>query len=116
MADVLRHLTTDNIDRVLDKWSARSVLDVRNVEPYIMDTPYATRFRLTLKSQTEYIVADAYKGDIHPAHASARKSLVRHLYGPQLELGYKALDAVYGGASREDVSKILGELLESMTE
>lgn len=109
---VLDQLTKRTLDRAPDRWVPQSAL-VRDKIEYD-DLEYLTRFRLTLTSGAEYVIYDRYVGDLHPAHEHAERMLAHHLYGQQVEIAHKAMSALYGGAGRDEVANIIGELLESM--
>lgn len=119
MADVLEYLTRrPEVKRVYDMWTsplAHVYSDTLLLPDRAADI--ATRYTLELRSRTQYIIpATDVDSDLHPAHRYARKSLVRHLYGKQLDIVRRTRHALYNGASRNEVQSLLSELEESMSE
>jgi hypothetical protein len=116
MDNLLDHLQKREVGRTVDSfdWLPLSKFDPRES----IEMPYGTRYRLELRSGVEYTVSNVeaaqYGGDRHPAHHHAREQLIRHVYGKQLEIGNKLFSAVYGGASRHEITEIVDELMRSM--
>lgn len=116
MADVLKHLETVRGSFQTDSWwHPRSYLESRmdGAHPQV---DYLERYRLKLVSQVGYAVNRTDENAFSSAHRIARKQLVRHLYGKQLDLAHDALHAVYSGDNREKVAEKIQELIESMME
>lgn len=112
MDSVLDHISSRKVAHVTDRWMPVSELFTRDVTSAV---DYGTRYRLELRSSVEYIIGPSdVDSPIHPAHDHARRQLIRHLYGEQLEIGHELMSALYGGADRQKVSSIVGKLLESM--
>jgi hypothetical protein len=113
---LLDHLENRELGRRIDNfdWLASSRF-VADDKP--LDLHYTTRYRLELRSFVEYDIPNADRfadrAD-HPAHRNAKARLVNHVYQDQVEIGHKLFSGLYGGATRQELTAIVNELLESM--